>query len=57
MTLSVTIQRVKTAKKTRSRAQRLALMKAALIVDADGKLSKKYFSKETIRQADASARA
>jgi hypothetical protein len=57
MTLSVTIQRVKVAKKTRSRAQRLALMKAALIVDSDGKLSKEYFSKETIRQANASVRA
>ncbi len=48
MALTETTRRVKAAKKNRSKAQRLALMKAAYIIDDDGKLAKDYFSAKTI---------
>ncbi len=50
MALADTTERVKVAKKTRSKAERLALMKAAHIIGDDGKLAKDYFSAATIRE-------
>lgn len=50
MTIKELTIKVKAANQTRTHAERVELLRKANIIGADGYLSEKFFSKETVEQ-------